>query len=72
MDLSYPNHPIIYSAAAAIYSQTRLVFGNYLGFVVTEKATKSDRADVGRCRRVPKVLRVLGHISQISRLINSL
>ncbi|HCM51819.1 TPA: hypothetical protein DIS56_01655, partial [Candidatus Saccharibacteria bacterium] len=31
---------IIYSSFAAIYSQTRLMFGWYLGFVVTEKAVK--------------------------------
>jgi hypothetical protein len=38
---------LIYSAGAAIYSQTRLMFGKYLGFVVTEKATKSERIHVG-------------------------
>jgi hypothetical protein len=42
-----PVTSIIYSSFAAIYSQTRLMFGRYLGFVVTEKATKSKRADVG-------------------------
>lgn len=31
---------IIYSSFAAIYSQTRLMFGWYLGFIVTEKAVK--------------------------------
>ncbi len=31
---------IVYSSFAAIYSQTRLMFGWYLGFVVTEKAVK--------------------------------
>jgi hypothetical protein len=38
---------LIYSAGAAIYSQTRLMFGKYLGFIVTEKATKSERTAVG-------------------------
>jgi hypothetical protein len=38
---------LIYSAGAAIYSQTRLALGKYLGFVVTEKATKSERLHVG-------------------------
>ena len=38
---------LIYSAGAAIYSQTRLMFGKYLGFIVTEKATKSERVQVG-------------------------
>jgi hypothetical protein len=38
---------LIYSAGAAIYSQTRLALGKYLGFVVTEKATKSERVHVG-------------------------
>lgn len=38
---------LIYSAGAAIYSQTRLMFGRYLGFIVTEKATKSERVHVG-------------------------
>jgi hypothetical protein len=38
---------LIYSAGAAIYSQTRLMFGKYLGFIVTEKATKSERVHVG-------------------------
>ncbi len=42
-----PITSIIYSSFAAIYSQTRLMFGRYLGFVVTEKATKSTRTDVG-------------------------
>ena len=37
---------LIYSAGAAIYSQTRLALGKYLGFVVTEKATKSERVHV--------------------------
>lgn len=37
---------LIYSAGAAIYSQTRLMFGKYLGFIVTEKATKSERVQV--------------------------
>lgn len=41
-----PFTSIIYSAAAAIYAQTRLAFGRYLGFIVTEKATKSERASV--------------------------
>ncbi|MBX4201680.1 glycosyltransferase family 2 protein [Candidatus Saccharibacteria bacterium] len=41
-----PITSIIYSSFAAIYSQTRLMTGRYLGFVVTEKATKSERADV--------------------------
>lgn len=42
-----PVTSIIYSSFAAIYSQTRLMFGKYLGFVITEKATKSERTDVG-------------------------
>ncbi|MBI2589201.1 hypothetical protein HYW35_03305 [Candidatus Saccharibacteria bacterium] len=33
---------IIYGAFAAIYSQTRLMLGWYLGFVVTEKAVRKD------------------------------
>ncbi|MBX4197437.1 hypothetical protein KW801_02680 [Candidatus Saccharibacteria bacterium] len=41
-----PITSIIYSSFAAIYSQTRLMFGRYLGFIVTEKATKSQRTDV--------------------------
>jgi hypothetical protein len=43
-----PITSIIYSSFAAIYSQTRLMFGKYLGWVITEKATKSERADVGK------------------------
>jgi hypothetical protein len=39
-----PITSIVYSSFAAIYSQTRLMFGKYLGFIVTEKATKSERA----------------------------
>jgi hypothetical protein len=42
-----PITSIIYSSFAAIYSQTRLAFGKYLGFIVTEKATKSERVHVG-------------------------
>jgi cellulose synthase/poly-beta-1,6-N-acetylglucosamine synthase-like glycosyltransferase len=41
-----PVTSIIYSAAAAIYSQTRLALGRYLGFVITEKASKSERTSV--------------------------
>ena len=43
-----PLTSIVYSAAAAIYAQIRLASGRYLGFVVTEKASKSERADVGQ------------------------
>ncbi len=35
-----PFTTIIYSSFAAIYSQTRLMFGWYLGWVITEKAVK--------------------------------
>ncbi|OGL34748.1 hypothetical protein A3F65_00020 [Candidatus Saccharibacteria bacterium RIFCSPHIGHO2_12_FULL_47_16b] len=35
-----PLTSIIYSSCAAIYAQTRLMFGWYLGFIVTEKAVK--------------------------------
>lgn len=35
-----PFTTIIYGSFAAIYSQTRLMFGWYLGFIVTEKAVK--------------------------------
>ncbi|MDQ3093578.1 MAG: hypothetical protein M3Q70_00145 [bacterium] len=38
-----PVTTIVYSSCAAIYSQTRLMFGNYIGgFDVTEKAVKTD------------------------------
>lgn len=36
-----PITTILYNAFAAIYAQTRLMFGWYLGFIVTEKAVKS-------------------------------
>ena len=42
-----PFTSIIYSAAAAMYAQTRLALGKYLGFVITEKASKSERTSVG-------------------------
>ncbi len=42
-----PLTSIVYSSFAAIYSQTRLALGRYLGFVITEKATKSERTAVG-------------------------
>lgn len=39
--------PILYNSFAALNSQTRLMFGWYLGtFDVTEKAVKSERSDV--------------------------
>ena len=38
---------IVYSAFAALYSQTRLMFGWYMGkFDVTEKAVKTDTGTV--------------------------
>jgi hypothetical protein len=42
-----PITSIIYSAFAAIYAQYRLATGRYLGFVITEKASKSERTSVG-------------------------
>ena len=39
---------LIYSAGAAIYSQTRLMFGWYLGWVITEKASKSERVSTAQ------------------------
>jgi hypothetical protein len=42
-----PFTTILYNGIAALYSQTRLMFGWYIGkFDVTEKAVKSERADV--------------------------
>jgi hypothetical protein len=42
-----PITTIVYSSMAAINSQTRLMFGWYLGkFDLTEKAVKSDRPDI--------------------------
>jgi len=35
---------LIYSAFAAINAQVRLMFGRYLGFIVTEKAVRTDEA----------------------------
>jgi cellulose synthase/poly-beta-1,6-N-acetylglucosamine synthase-like glycosyltransferase len=44
-----PLTTIVYSAIAAIYSQTRLMLGWYIGkFDVTEKAVKSERIDVAK------------------------
>jgi hypothetical protein len=40
-----PVTSICYGSFAAIYSQTRLMFGRYMGFAVTEKVTKSKRVD---------------------------
>jgi hypothetical protein len=36
---------IVYGSFAALNAQTRLMFKRYLGFNVTEKATKSERLD---------------------------
>jgi hypothetical protein len=41
-----PVTSLIYSSFAAIYSQTRLMFGWYLGFVITEKAVKTKEGDI--------------------------
>ncbi len=43
-----PITTIVYGSFAAIYSQTRLMFGSYMGFVVTEKAVKKDRSSAKR------------------------
>lgn len=37
-----PLTTITYGAAAALYSQTRLIFGRYMEWIVTEKAVKKD------------------------------
>lgn len=43
----FPITTIVYGSFAAINSQTRLIFGRYLGkFDLTEKAIKSERTDV--------------------------
>jgi hypothetical protein len=39
---------IVYGAFAALNAQTRLMFKKYLGFNVTEKATKSERVEVSK------------------------
>lgn len=44
-----PVTSITYNAIAALYSQTRLMFGWYIGkFDVTEKAIRSDRTEITR------------------------
>ncbi len=43
-----PITTIVYGSFAAIYSQTRLMFGSYMGFAVTEKAVKKDRSSAKR------------------------
>ncbi|HLG90723.1 MAG TPA: hypothetical protein VI336_00965 [Candidatus Saccharimonadales bacterium] len=49
-----PVTTIVYGAFAAIYSQTRLMFGWYLGWVLTEKAVRKDEVIVkkGVLRRI--------------------
>ncbi|MBI2285618.1 hypothetical protein HYU82_02240, partial [Candidatus Saccharibacteria bacterium] len=49
-----PVTTIVYGAFAAIYSQTRLMFGWYLGWVLTEKAVRKDEviAKKGVLRRI--------------------
>lgn len=46
-----PLTTIVYGSFAAIYSQTRLMFGWYLGFIVTEKAVKKDEVDKSSAKR---------------------
>ena len=46
-----PVTTIMYSASAALYSQTRLLFGKYIGsFDVTEKAVKTDTGTITSLR----------------------
>jgi hypothetical protein len=50
-----PVTTIVYGSFAAIYSQTRLMFGWYLGWVITEKAVRKDElmpAKRGVLRRI--------------------
>ncbi|MEX1058983.1 MAG: hypothetical protein WEC17_00905 [Candidatus Saccharimonadales bacterium] len=58
-----PVTTIVYGAFAAIYSQTRLMFGWYLGWVLTEKAVRKDELIVKRgvLRRIAS--RLFGLIS---------
>jgi hypothetical protein len=51
-----PVTTIVYGAFAAIYSQTRLMFGWYLGWVITEKAVKKDE-EVRKISRWRRLLR---------------
>ena len=62
-----PVTTIVYGAFAAIYSQTRLMFGWYLGFIVTVKAVKVDEgaAKKGVLRRI--VGKLGGLISLVRR-----
>lgn len=44
-----PPVSILYGAVTALYSQTRLMFGWYLGWLIaTEKAVKSERTDIAK------------------------
>ncbi|HSX18166.1 MAG TPA: hypothetical protein VLE51_02320 [Candidatus Saccharimonadales bacterium] len=43
-----PVTTIVYGSLAAINSQTRLMFGRYLGWVLTEKAVKKDEATAAK------------------------
>jgi hypothetical protein len=44
--LYLPVTSLLYSSFAALYSQTRLMFGWYLGFIVTEKAVRTNEGEI--------------------------
>jgi hypothetical protein len=62
-----PITTIVYGSFAAIYSQTRLMFGWYLGWVITEKAVKKDELIPVKKGVLRRIAGKLGGLTSLKR-----